>query len=135
MQVQANIEATKKLFEAFGNKDIPEILKYLEPDITIDFYGPDTIPYANHYHGMAEARRFFEIVLSSVDINQFDAEDIFGAGDKVVVTGHLNLRAKTTGRIIDSDFVHVITMRNERWLHFRDFMNTSEAVAAFAVIT
>lgn len=33
--------------------------------------------------------------------------------------------------IIDSDFVHVITLRNGRWVRFRDFMNTAIAVAAF----
>ncbi|MBI1261502.1 MAG: nuclear transport factor 2 family protein [Rhizobiales bacterium] len=132
MSVSKNIEATQKLFEAFGAKDIPAIMTYLDPEIVIDFYGPDVIPYANHYEGTEEARRFFETVLSSVDINQFDAEDIFGAGDKVVVTGHLNLRALSTGRIIDSDFVHVITLRDERWLHFRDFMNSAVAAAAFA---
>lgn len=132
MSVSKNIEATQKLFEAFGAKDIPAIMTYLDPEIVIDFYGPDVIPYANHYEGTDEARRLFETVLSSIDINQFDAEDIFGAGDKVVVTGHLNLKALSTGRIIDSDFVHVITLRDERWLHFRDFMNTAVAAAAFA---
>lgn len=127
-----NIAATQKLFEAFGAKDIPAILKYLDPDIRIEFYGPSVIPYAGTYDGMSAARRFFETVLSSVDINQFDAEEIYGTGDKVIVTGHLNLRALSTGRIIDSDFVHVITLRDERWLRFRDFMNTAVAVAAFS---
>jgi ketosteroid isomerase-like protein len=132
MSVEQNIAATRKLFEAFGAKDIPAILTFLDPEIAIEFYGPSAIPYANRYKGMDEARRFFEIVLSSVDINQFDAEEIFGAGDKVVVTGHLNLKARSTGRIIDSDFVHVITMRGGKWLRFRDFMNTAVAVAAFS---
>jgi ketosteroid isomerase-like protein len=132
MTVETNIAATQKLFEAFGAKDIPAILEFLDPEITIEFYGPPVIPYANTYRGIEQARRFFEIVLSSVDINQFDAEDIFGTGDKVVVTGHLNLKARSTGRIIDSDFVHVITLRGGKWLRFRDFMNTATAAAAFS---
>ncbi|MDO8289475.1 MAG: nuclear transport factor 2 family protein [Parvibaculum sp.] len=130
--VEKNIAATQKLFAAFGAKDIPTILTYLDPEIGIEFYGPSVIPYAGFYSGMSDARRFFETVLSSVEINQFDAEEIYGTGDKVIVTGHLNLKALSTGRIIDSDFVHVITMRNERWLRFRDFMNTAVAVAAFS---
>jgi len=130
--VEQNIAATQKLFEAFGAKDIPAIMAFLDPDIAIEFYGPSVIPYAGNYSGMADAHRFFETVLSSVDINQFGAEEIYGTGDKVIVTGHLNLRARRTGRIIDSDFVHVITLRNARWLRFRDFMNTAVAVAAFS---
>jgi ketosteroid isomerase-like protein len=129
--VDENIAATQRLFEAFGAADIPAILTFLDPDIAIEFYGPPVIPYAGRYKGMQQARGFFETVLSSVDINQFDAEEIYGVGDKVIVTGHLNLTARSTGRVIDSDFAHVITLRDARWLRFRDFMNTAEAVAAF----
>ena len=90
------------------------------------------IPYAGFYHGKAEAQKFFETVLSSIDINQFDPEEMLSAEDKVIVTGHLNLTTKSTGREIDSDFVHVITLKDGKWLRFRDFMNTAVAVAAFS---
>jgi ketosteroid isomerase-like protein len=132
MSESANIEVTQNLFSAFGAGDIPAILELLNDDIVIEFYGPDVIPYAGMYHGKAQAREFFATVLSSVDINQFDAEEIIADGDKVIVTGHLNLNAKTTGRTIDSDFVHVITLANGKWTRFRDFMQTAVAVQAFA---
>lgn len=128
----ANIEATQALFTAFGVGDIPGILAYLNDDIRIEFYGPSNIiPYAGFYDGMDAARRFFETVLSSVDIHVFDAEEFLSDGDKVVVTGVLHLTAKSTGRDIKSDFVHVITMKDGKWSKFRDFMNTHEAVKAF----
>lgn len=128
-----NIAQTQKLFEAFGNGDIPGILELVEDDIRIEFYGPsDVIPYAGSYDGKGEAQTFFETVLSSVEIHQFEPMEFLADKDKVVVTGHLNLTAKSTGRSIDSDFVHVITMRNGRWLKFRDFMDTAVATAAFS---
>ncbi|MAB12667.1 nuclear transport factor 2 family protein [Parvibaculum sp.] len=131
-ETQKNIEATQALFAAFGAQDIPGIMEFLHPDIGIEFYGPQVIPYAGTYSGLEECRGFFETVLSSVDIHQFDAEEFIAERDKVVVTGHLNLTAKATGRSIDSDFVHVITLKDGKWLRFRDFMNTAVAVAAFA---
>ena len=131
MSEQANMAATQKLFEAFGGGDIPAILGFLNDDIVIEFYGPDVIPYAGTYNGKDEARKFFETVLSSIDINQFDAEEMLSDGDKVIVTGHLNLSTKSTGKIIDSDFVHVITLKDAKWSRFRDFMNTAVAVEAF----
>ena len=131
-ETQRNIEATQSLFAAFGAQDIPEIMKFLHPEIVIEFYGPSVIPYAGTYRGTEECRGFFERVLSSVDIHQFDAEEFIAERDKVVVTGHLNLTAKSTGRGIDSDFVHVITLKDGKWLRFRDFMNTAVAVAAFS---
>ena len=127
-----NIAATQKLFEAFGAQDIPAILEYVNDDIVIEFYGPDVIPYAGTFRGREEARRFFTTVLSSVDIHEFAPEEFLADADKVVVTGHLHLMAKSTGKDIRSDFVHVITLEGEKWSRFRDFMNTTEAYLAFS---
>lgn len=127
-----NIAATQEIFVRFGRGDVPAILEMLSDDVLIEFYGPSVIPYANTYRGQAEARRFFETVLASVDIHQFDAEEFIAERDKVVVTGHLRLTAKRTGRPIESDFVHVITLKDGKWTRFRDFMNTAVAQAAFA---
>jgi uncharacterized protein len=48
------------------------------------------------------------------------------------VTGHLNLNAKSNGGEIDSDFVHVITLRDGKWARLRDYMDTAAALNAFS---
>lgn len=126
-----NVAITQEIFVRFGRGDIPAILELLSEDVVIEFYGPSVIPYATHSKGQAGARKFFEAVLSSVDIHQFDAEEFIAERDKVIVTGHLRLTAKSTGGSIESDFVHVITMKDGKWTRFRDFMNTAVAQAAF----
>ncbi|MFN2425663.1 MAG: nuclear transport factor 2 family protein [Candidatus Binatia bacterium] len=126
-----NVEFTQQLFAAFGRADVPAILDLVDDEIVIEFYGPTEIPYAGTWRGREEARCFFETVLASVDIRQFEPQEFLADRDKVVVTGHLLLVAKATGRTIESDFVHVITMRAGKWLRFRDFMNTAAAAAAF----
>jgi ketosteroid isomerase-like protein len=126
-----NVAITQEIFVRFGRGDIPAILELLSDDVVIEFYGPSSIPYATQSKGQAGARKFFETVLSSVDIHQFDAEEFIAERDKVVVTGHLRLTAKATGGTIESDFVHVITMKDGKWTRFRDFMNTAVAVEAF----
>jgi ketosteroid isomerase-like protein len=129
---QSNIDVTTEIFSRFGAKDIPGILQLLDDEVRIEFYGPPAIPYAGFYQGKARAGEFFATVLASVDIHQFDAEELLSDGDKVIVTGKLRLTARPTGREIKSDFVHVITLRGGKWLLFRDFMNTAVAAAAFA---
>jgi len=131
MATTTNIEITQQLFTAFGNADVPAILGFLDDEIVIEFYGPSQIPYAGTYRGRTEARRFFETVLASVEIQRFEPEEFLADRDKVVVTGQLRLMAKATGAVIESDFVHVITMRSGKWMRFRDFMNTAVAAAAF----
>jgi len=127
-----SVDVTQKLFERFGAADIPGILEFIHDDIVIEFYGPGVIPYAGTYRGREEARKFFENVLSNVDIHVFDAEQIFSEGPHVSVTGTLHLTAKSTDRDIHSKFAHVIEVRDGQWIHFRDFMDTSVAVAAFS---
>lgn len=127
-----NIAVTRAIFACFGAGDIPGILALLDDDIVIEFYGPAVIPYAGTRHGKDAARAFFETVLDAVDVHRFEPEEFLADGDKVVVTGHLALTARSTGRPIESDFVHVITMAGGRWRRFRDFMNTAVAAQAFA---
>lgn len=129
--MSAPIDVTKAVFEAFGRGDVDDIMALIADEGRVEFYGPESIPYARTFDGHAQVRRFFETVLSSVDIHQFDAEEFICEGDKVVVTGHLRLTARSTGKPIESDFVHVITVKNGKWLLFRDFMNTFEAAQAF----
>ncbi len=126
------VDVTIEVFTRFGNKDIPAILEMLDDEILIEFYGPSVIPYAGTYRGVQEAEKFFSTVLSSVDIHQFEPEQMLKDGNMVTVTGDLHLTARSTGRDIKSSFAHVITVKDGKWLRFRDFMNTAEAVAAFS---
>jgi ketosteroid isomerase-like protein len=125
------IQVTQAIFERFGEGDVPGILQLLHPEVVLDFYGPDLIPYAGHYEGRNQAERFFNTVLSSVDIHEFQPDQLFSDGNNVAVTGHLHLTARSTGRDIVSEFVHIIEVADEKWIRFRDFMNTAAALAAF----
>ena len=71
----APIDVTKNVFAAFGAADVDGIVKWLHPDVRIEFYGPEVIPYAGNYDGLGEARGSFATVLSSVDIPQCDPEE------------------------------------------------------------
>lgn len=125
------VEVTLEVFQRFGRGDLPGIVDLLDDAIHIQFYGPPVIPYANEYHGLEQARHFFETVLASVEIHQFEPEQLLADGNMVTVTGRLHLTARPTGRDFHSDFAHVITVRDGKWLRFRDFMDTAAAAAAF----
>ena len=128
----STVEVTEAVFTRFGEHDVDGIVELLADDIRIQFYGPQEIPYAGDYRGKDAARRFFETVLSSVDIHQFEPEQYLSDGAMVTVTGQLHLTARSTGRDFRSDFAHVITVEEGRWRRFRDFMDTAAAVRAFS---
>lgn len=129
------IKVTEDVFERFGAGDVDGILKHLASNVWIQFYGPNSIPYAGEYHGLREARSFFETVLTSVTIHVFEPEQFLCDQNLVTVTGHLHLTANATGVDFKSDFAHIITVEEGRWRRFRDFMDTAAAASAFLAKT
>jgi ketosteroid isomerase-like protein len=127
-----SIETIHAVFAAVGAGDIDTIIALLVDEVQIEFYERAVLPDAGCYQGRAEARGFFETVFSVVDIHQFGPMEFFGQGEKIAVTSHPRLTARSTGGGIKSDFAHVITVRDGKWLRFRDDMDTAAAVAAFS---
>jgi len=131
MSEAGNLEATQQLFTAFAAQDFDSALRHVDDTVVVEFYGPETIPYAGIHRGREACRRFLETVHRSVEIHQFEPQEMVAKDEQVFVTGHLRLTAKATGRTFESDFAHIITLRNHKWIRFRDFMDTAVAVAAF----
>ena len=126
-----NLALTKELFVCLGNKDIEGILSRLDPEVHIEFYGSKEIPYAGDYTGLVQSRKFFETVYSSIVIDVFNPQEFICKDDKVVVFGNLELTTQNTKNRIISNFAHIITCKNGKWISFRDFMNTVVAYKAF----
>ena len=126
-----NLELTQEIFVRFGNADIDAIAELLHDDCVIDFYGPDEIPYAGNYVGKDNCRKFFETVLSNVNVHEFEAEEFFHQGDRVFVVGRLRLTTKATGGEIKSAFVQIIDCKDGKWIGFKEIMNSAVAQQAF----
>ena len=91
---ESNLALTKEVFFRFGSHDVDGIVELLHEDAHIEFYGPSEIPYAGDYRGVAECRKFFSTVLSSVDIHVFEPEEFICENDRVIVVGSLRLTTK-----------------------------------------
>ncbi len=127
-----NITVTQGAYERFGAGDIPGMLEFLSPEVAIEFYGPQVIPYAGTWRGHDGVGRWLETIFASVEVRRFEPQEMLADADKVVTTGVLELVARPTGRVFTSDFVHVITLADGKWTRFRDWMNTAVAAEAFA---
>ncbi len=53
-------------------------------------------------------------------------------GDELATWGHQVFKRIETGEEFAADFAHIITMRDGKWLHFRDFTNTALAAEVFS---
>jgi ketosteroid isomerase-like protein len=126
-----NIENCKKIYAAVPAGDAETVFGLLDPEVVIRYYGVPEIPYAGTFEGLAGAGDFFTRVGQSVQILSMEPWTFISEGDNLGVWGHQVFKRLETGVEFESDFAHIITMRDGKWLHFRDFMNSALAADVF----
>ncbi|WP_370330925.1 nuclear transport factor 2 family protein [Mycolicibacterium hippocampi] len=127
-----NIDATEAIYAAIPAGDLDGALVHLDPEIRITYYGTPAIPYAGDYRGIDEALTFFSRVGTAIEIVEMQAWKFIAEGDDLAAWGRQRFRRRDTGREWESEFAHIITLRDGRWLHFRDFMNSALTHLAFS---
>ncbi len=104
-----NVALVKGAYEAFGRRDLRNILRVLDPEVEI--VQADEIPWGGRYVGHAEAAAFFgkltRTITSSVSVDRF-----VDAGDHVVAIGHTRGRVNDGGAAFDVPVAHVWTIRD-----------------------
>ncbi|HEY1967174.1 MAG TPA: nuclear transport factor 2 family protein [Pseudonocardia sp.] len=126
-----NVENTRKIYAAVPVGDVDTVFGLLDPEVVIRYYGVPEIPYSGTFEGLAGAGDFFTRVGGSVRVLAMEPLTFISEGDNLAVWGHLIFERLETGVRFESDFAHIISLRNGKWLHFRDFMNSAIAADVF----
>ncbi|MDP7728003.1 MULTISPECIES: nuclear transport factor 2 family protein [Mycobacterium] len=132
MSASRNIAATEAIYRAVPIGDLPTVLAHLDPDVRITYYGTERIPYAGDFQGIKQAVSFLEKVGQVIDIIEMEPWKFIAQGDDLATWGRQRFRRRTTGHEWESEFAHIITLREGRWLYFRDFANSALALEAFS---
>lgn len=126
-----NVEAVKRLYRLFGERDIPGILGMLSPDVEWceppNPYNPCGGMHRGHEGFLAWAR----IGREAEEILALDVHRLLADADSVAAVGFTRIRASRTGRIYETDFVHLVTFRAGKITRFQEFFDTHAAGEAF----
>jgi uncharacterized protein len=126
-----NIELIQQLYKAFSERNIETILGFLHPDVE---WGEPENPYnpaggtRNGHSGFLE---WLNIGKNAEDIMILEPKRFLCDNDSVAVVGYMKCRAKTTGKIYESDFVHFAIIKDNRIVKFQEFFDTFIAGEAF----
>ena len=126
-----NITIVKQLYEAFGRKDINSILLLLSPDIE---WGEPENPYnpaGGTRFGHEGFLEWVNIGKDAEEILVLDTQQFLVNDDSVAVVGYVKCLAKTTGKIYESDFVHLVKFKDGKIIQFKEFFDTYAAGEAF----
>ncbi len=126
-----NVRTTRTMYAAVPAGDAETVMANIHPDIETYYYGTDDVPYAGTYHGAAGFGEFLQRVGSSVEVLAMDPQLIIEQGDHLAVFGHLKFRT-LKGTEFESDFAHIIELRDGKWFVFRDFANSALVARVFA---
>ena len=127
------VDLVRRSYDAFARGDLDAVLADMHPEI--EWHQAQGLPHGGRYSGVADVRRNIFDPLDEEWWDEFSAvpEEFLDAGNEVVVIGRYRGIAKGTGKELDVPFVHVWTVREEKAVRFRQFLDTAGWVTALQV--
>lgn len=129
----SNLHAIQRIYEAFGQGDVPTILAHLAPDVDWEYGGGSTrVPWLQQRRGREGAGEFFAS-LAGMRIERFQPKHILDGGDLVVVLVDIEFQVVATGsRVVEEDEVHIWAFNDQGQVNrFRHRVDTALQQAAF----
>jgi uncharacterized protein len=126
-----NTELVKSLYAAFGRREIPTILAMLSPDVVWKEPENPYNPAGGTRHGINGFLEWAQIGNQSEEILILEPRQLIAQGDSVVVAGYMKCRARATQKIYESDWVHLVTIKDGKIKVFQEFFDTYAAGEAF----
>jgi len=123
----ANVELVKRVYDAYGRGEIPVVMGSMTHDIAWETVGrPSDFVGLGPRKGLEKVGEFFSAVASVIDYDEFNVQEVYAIDDKVFALGHYAMTGKTTGRKMDSDWIHIFTIRDGKITAFREFTDTAQ---------
>ncbi len=127
-----NISLVQNAYAAFGRGDLPAILDVMAPDVTIGIVGrKEDAPFLGMHHGKAGAAEFFRQLGEAQEIHSFEPLRFLAAEEKVFIWGHYGWTMRGSGVSKDSEWLHVLTIRDGKLASWCGHNDTAMLAAAY----
>lgn len=124
------LEVVQQAYQAFGRGDLDAILGLCAEPVDWRFIGAKGLPYTTTCTTRAEVGRWFASIPEVEDIQQFEPREFLEAGDHVTVLGWERTAARPGGKVFETDWVHVFTVRDGKVVRFFGMYDTEASAAA-----
>ena len=125
MNTSTALDVVKQAYDAYGRHDLPAILNLFAEKTDWQFIGPVSLPYAGLRANRKEVADFFEALVRADDTAVFEPREFIEAGENVTVLGWTKVTARETQKTFETEWVHVITVRDGKITRWRGFANTA----------
>jgi ketosteroid isomerase-like protein len=126
-----NINIVKSLYSSFSDKNINAILEMLSPDVE---WGEPLNPFnpaGGTRYGHKGFLEWLNIGKQNEDILTLEPRKMLADNNTVAVLGYMKCLAIPTGKMYESDFVHIVVIKDKKIVKFQEFFDTYIAGEAF----
>ncbi len=135
LPVAASTASTRSLvakaYRAFAERDIPGLIALLDPAVEWGEAENPLIPSAGMRRGIEGVLEWLRIGRETEDIRSFEVHRLLVDGDMAAAVGRMRVVARPTGKTYEMDFVHLVTVADDRIVRFVEFFDTWGAAEAF----
>ena len=131
MSEQENTALVQQAYGYFQSGDIPALLDSLSEDVEWVTTELEGVPSGGTWRGPEQVGQFFQTLGDTQEVRQLELREFVAQGDRVVTLGHYAWHVKSTGREWESDFVHVLTVRDGKVTRFQEYTDTAALGDAF----
>ena len=119
------------MYDAFRTGDVAAMMCRLAADV--EWSEPDNPfnPAGGTRRGHDGFLEWCRVGRQSEDILVLEPQLYLTNSSSVAVVGHMKCRARPTGRVYESDFVHLVTFKDGKVARFQEFFDTYLAGEAF----
>lgn len=125
------IAAVRRLYLAFTKGDIETMLSTLSPTVVWGEPANPLNPAAGTRHGHAGFLEWLRIGREAEEVLILEPRQFLSDASSVAVVGYTKCRARATGAVYETDFVHVVTFKDSKIERFQEFFDTYAAAEAF----
>ena len=131
MSEQENTALVQQAYGYFLSGDIPAMLDLLSEDVEWIVPEVEGVPGRGIWHGREQVGQFFQTLDDTQQAQQFELRGFVAQDDTVAALGHYGWHVRSTGREWESDFVHLLTVRDGEVTRFQEYTDTAALGDAF----
>ena len=123
-------QVVQQAYAAFGRGDLEGMLALVTDDVDWRFLASDGVPSAGRYSGKEQGQGWFGTLAETSDIQKFEPREFLEGPNHVTVLGWEQTQPRPNGKVFESEWVHVFTLRDGKISRWIGTLDTAAYVAA-----
>ena len=131
MRERDNAELVKRIYLAFAQGQIEEMLQMFSDDLDFQHPMPQSIwPWAGSRHGRQGLAEFFAGLSETLEYERLEPHQFIAQDDSVAVVLSERTLVRATGVFFEISEVHLFKLKNDKVVQLTIFEDTAPIIAA-----